>query len=187
MTIYIKNMVCLRCKQKVAVELDRLGIESTVIQLGKVELSTPLSAHQLEKLRTTLSLYGLEVMRNRNEELVEKIKTVVMEMVDDSGDELTVKHSEFISDKLGKKYTYLARVFVEVTGMSIRQFVISHRVELTKTLIRQNRQSLTEIAFQLNYSSIGHLSNQFKDTTGISPSVYRRISGGTIHKRVMAD
>jgi len=74
-----------------------------------------------------------------------------------------------------------------VTGMSIRQFVISHRVELTKTLIRQNRQSLTEIAFQLNYSSIGHLSNQFKDTTGISPSVYRRISEGRTHKRMTAD
>ncbi|TVR37777.1 MAG: AraC family transcriptional regulator [Cryomorphaceae bacterium] len=174
MTIYIKHMVSNRCKQKVAAELKRLGIEGSTIQLGRVELPKPLYSDQLEALRHNLSGYGLEVIQNHNEELVQKVKLVIQSMLAHSAHELAINHSEYISDKLGVKYAYLARIFSETTGLSIKQFIINHRIQLTKDLIRKNNQTLTEIAYQLNYSSIGHLSNQFKEVTGFAPSIFKR-------------
>ncbi len=192
MIIYIKNMVCLRCKQKVATELDRLGITTATIELGRVEFCEPVSAYQIEKLHSALSPCGLEVMRNKNEELVEQIKFAIVEMIEETQFELTTKLSEYLSKILGVKYPKLSRIFAEVTGISIRQFVISHRIELTKEMIRHNNQTLTEIALNLKFSSIGHLSNQFKQTTGIAPSVYQSIvrngfQASLAEERVMPD
>lgn len=179
MIIYIKNMVSSRCKLKVKSEFEQLGIKEAKVQLGKVELSNPVSNNQIEQLRNALSPSGLEVMLNSNLEVVEQIKGVVRQMIDEPVDSMvdqTITNSEYISKKLGKSYTCLAKVFSEETGVSIGQFIIGHRIEHTKELIRQDVLSLSEIAYRLNYSSIGHLSNQFKQTTGISPSVYRKIS-----------
>lgn len=176
MIIYIKNMVCLRCVLKVQSELEQLGITDAIVQLGRVELSRSVSDDQMEQLRIALSTCGLEVMPKRNAKLVEQIKETIGDMLDEPIDKQIRSHSEYISEKLGKNYAHLAGIFAEVTGISIGQFVIRFRVERTQQMIRQNVLSLSEIAFRLNYSSIGHLSNQFKQSTGISPSVYRQIA-----------
>lgn len=190
MIIYIKNMISSRCKLKVKSEIEKLGIKDANIQLGKVELSNPISDAQITQLQSALSPCGLEVMQNTNEELVEEIKAVIRQMIDEpvcDPVDHTMTNSEYISKKLGKSYTCLARVFAEETGMSIGQFIISHRIEHTKVLIRQDVLSLSDIAYRLNYSSIGHLSNQFKQTTGISPSVYRKIARNGFKESMIDD
>lgn len=176
MIIHIKNMVSSRCTLKVKTEMERVGLIIENMQLGRVELSRPANDDQIEKLHTALSAAGLEVMNNKTVELVDQIKATVKEMIDRSSNDQNVCHSEYISEKIGKTYPYLAGVFANSTGISIGQYVINYRLERTKEMIRNNRLSLSEIAFKLNFSSIGHLSNQFKKATGISPSMYRQLA-----------
>lgn len=176
MIIYIKNMVCSRCILKVKSELEKIGFSVANIQLGRVELSKPADDDQIEKLHRALSTSGLKIMHSKTIELVAAIKATVREMIDRSSNDQDICHSEYISKKLGRSYPYLAGIFANSTGISIGQFVINYRLERTKELIRQNNLTLSEIAFKLNFSSIGHLSNQFKKSTGISPSMYKRMA-----------
>ncbi len=174
MTIYVKHMVSNRCKQRVMSELEQLDITGSSIELGKVELSQPLSNDQLEALRFNLAAYGLKVMPDRKVELVKKIKLVIKSMLADSENEVTVNHSEYISGKLKVQYASLARVFVETKGLTIKQYIIKCRIKFAKELIREKTYTLSQIAYRLNYSNIGHLSNQFKKLTGISPSFFKQ-------------
>ena len=175
MRLYIKYMVSLRCKLIVKDELIRLGIKYLTIDLGMVETSEMLSATQHELLRENLLKYGLELLEDKKAILIEKIKNVIIEMIHYSEELPLLKYSEYLSQKLGYNYTYLANIFSEVKGITIQQYIIINKIEKVKELILYNELNLTEISYRLNYSSVAHLSSQFKKVTGLTPSFFKKI------------
>lgn len=176
MKLYVKYMVSLRCKILVKEELKKLGICYEAIDLGVIELTEEITAIQREQLKITLLMSGLELLDNKRSILVEKIKNVITEMIHHSDESPKEKYSDFISDKLGYDYTYLANTFSEVKGMTIQQFIILNKIERVKELLLYDELSLTEIAFKLHYSSVAHLSGQFKRMTGLTPTFYKGIA-----------
>ena len=168
-------MVSLRCKMVVKEELKKLGLHYTALDLGTVEIMEDLQESQREKLREQLLQSGLELMDNKRAILIEKIKNVIIEMIHYSDELPDVNYSEYISQKLNHDYTYLANIFSEVKGITIQQFIINHKIEKVKELLLYDELNLTEIAYKLNYSSVSHLSNQFKKVTGLSPSFFKQL------------
>jgi AraC-like DNA-binding protein len=168
-------MVSLRCKMMVKEELKRLGIKYLVVELGIVEILEDLTQEQRQQLKVNLLKSGLELLDNKKSILIEKIKNVIIEMIHYSNELPKVNHSEYISEKLGYDYTYLANTFSEVKGVTIQQFIINHKIEKAKELLLYDELNLTEISYKLHYSSVAHLSNQFKKVTGLSPSFYKKI------------
>ena len=168
-------MVSLRCKMTVQEELEKLGLKNAVVDLGTVELREEITTKQRELLRTNLLKYGLELLENKRNILIEKIKNVIVDMIHHTDTLPTTNYSDFISKKLNHDYTYLSNVFSEVKGITIQQFIIIHKIEKVKELLLYNELNLTEIAFKLHYSSVAHLSNQFKKVTGLSPSFYKQL------------
>jgi AraC-like DNA-binding protein len=168
-------MVSLRCKMMVKEELKRLGIKYLVVELGMVEILEDLTQEQREQLKVNLLKSGLELLDNKKSILIEKIKNVIIEMIHYSNELPKVSHSEYISEKLGYDYTYLANTFSEVRGITIQQFIINHKIEKVKELLLYDELNLTEISYKLHYSSVAHLSNQFKKVTGLSPSFYKQL------------
>ena len=175
MKLYIKNMVSNRCKMAVKEELKKLGLHFIVVDLGEVEIMESISAEQRMQLKSSLFDSGLELMDDKRAMLIEKIKNVVIEMVHHSDEMIKVNFSDYLSDKLSHDYTYLANLFSEVQGTTIEQFVISHKIERIKELIIYDELNITEIAWKMNYSSVAHLSNQFKKVTGLSPSHFKQL------------
>lgn len=175
MKIYIKYMVSHRCRMTVEAELIKLGIRYKSIELGLVETVDEIEAEQLGVLKQNLLKSRLELMDNKRSILVEKIKNVVVEMVHQAGDIPNVKFSDYLGEKLDHDYTYLANTFSEVNGVTIQQFMILHKIERVKELLLYDELSLTEISYKLNYSSVAHLSNQFKKVTGLRPSFYKQL------------
>ncbi len=175
MKLYIKYMVSLRCKLLVRSELERLGLMHGDVCLGEVEVSDSLSDSNREALKLALLEAGLELMDDKRAILVERIKLVVIEMVHYADEIPKVNFSEHLSSKLKLDYTYMANLFSEVKGITIEQFIIAHRIERVKELMLYDELNLTEIAYKLNFSSVGHLSNQFKKVTGLSPSFFRKM------------
>jgi AraC-like DNA-binding protein len=166
------------CKLMVQEELKKLGLKYIIVDLGMVEILEELSHEQREKLRINLQKSGLELLDNKKSILIEKIKKVIVDMI--NSDELpTINFSDHISKKLNYDYTYLANIFSEVKGITLQHFIIIHKIEKAKELILYDELSLTEIADKLHYSSVAHLSNQFKKITGLSPSFYKMVK----HKR----
>ena len=168
-------MVSLRCKMIVKEELKKLGIKYVTVDLGMVEISEDLTQEQREQLKVNLHKSGLELLDNKKSILIEKIKNVITEMIHYSDELPKVNYSEYISEKLGYDYTYLANTFSEVKGITIQQFIINHKIERVKELLLYDELNLTEISYKLNYSSVAHLSNQFKKVTGLSPSFYKQL------------
>jgi AraC-like DNA-binding protein len=168
-------MVSTRCKIVVKDELKKLGLHFIVVDLGEVEIMETISNEQRELLKSALLVTGLELMDDKRAILIERIKNVVIEMVHHSDGEMTVNFSDFLSEKLNHQYTYLANLFSEVQGTTIEQFLISHKVERVKELIIYDELNITEIAWKMNYSSVAHLSNQFKKVTGLSPSHFKKL------------
>ena len=168
-------MVSTRCKMAVKEELKKLGLHFMVVDLGEVDIMENLSAEQREQLKTGLLNSGLELMDDKRAVLIEKIKNVIIEMVHFTDDLPTVNYSEHISSKLNHDYTYLSNMFSEVKGITIQQFIIIHKVERIKELIIYDELNITEIAWKLNYSSVAHLSNQFKKITGLTPSHFKQL------------
>ncbi len=166
-------MVSLRCKLLVKEELNKLGLRYVIIDLGVVEMLEDISDAQYEKLRTSLHKSGLELLDDKKSILIERIKNVIIEMIHYDDDAPSVNYSEYISSKLKHDYTYLSNVFSDVNGITIQQFIIVHKIERVKELLLYNELNLTEIAHQLHYSSVAHLSNQFKKITGLSPSYFK--------------
>jgi AraC-like DNA-binding protein len=146
-----------------------------LVDLGEVEVMEQLTAAQLEELKTELKKSGLELMDNKRAILIERIKNAVVEMVHHSDEILKVNFSDYLAEKLNHDYTYLANLFSETQGTTIEQFVISHKVERIKELIIYGELNITEIAWKMNYSSVAHLSNQFKKVTGLSPTHFRNL------------
>jgi AraC-like DNA-binding protein len=168
-------MVSQRCKMLVKEELKKLGLRYVVLDLGMVEMLEDITAQQQDQLKVNLLRSGLELLDDKKSILIDKIKNVIIEMVHYSDQLPKVNYSEYISEKLDYDYTYLSNIFSEVKGITIQQFIIIHKIERVKELLLYNELNLTEIAYQLHYSSVAHLSNQFKKVTGLSPSFFKQL------------
>lgn len=176
MKLYVKYMVSQRCKMMVKEELKKLGIWYVVVDLGVVKILEDITTEQHDLLKANLKKSGLELLDNKRSILVEKIKNVITEMIHYSDEVPKVNYSDFISEKLGYDYTYLANVFSEVKGITIQHFIILNKIEKVKELLLYDELSLTEISNRLHYSSTAHLSNQFKKITGLTPTFYKGIA-----------
>lgn len=175
MKLYIKYMVSLRCKLIVKEELAKMGFRYLVIDLGMVELLEDITNLQREQLKKNLLRSGLELLDDKKSILIEKIKNVIVEMIHYSDELPKVNFSDYISEKMNYDYTYLSNVFSEVKGITIQQFIIIHKIERAKELLLYDELNLTEISYKLHYSSVAHLSNQFKKITGLSPTFYKKL------------
>ena len=168
-------MVSLRCKLMVKAELEKLGILYKTIDLGMVETYENINDELWEKLKNNLLKSGLELLDNKKSILIEKIKNVITEMIHYTDELPNVNYSDYISEKLDYDYTYLANTFSEVKGITIQQFIIINKIEKVKELLLYDELNLTEISYKLHYSSVAHLSNQFKKITGLTPSYYKQL------------
>jgi AraC-like DNA-binding protein len=168
-------MVSLRCKLLVEEELRKSGITNSLVNLGVVELHEDITLEQHEQLKANLQKSGLELLDDKKSILVERIKNVVIEMIHYSEELPKVNYSDYISEKLEYDYTYLSNVFSEVKGITIQQYIINNKIERVKELLLYNELNLTEISYRLHYSSVAHLSNQFRKVTGISPSYFKKL------------
>ena len=156
-------------------ELKKLGLHFIVVDLGEVEIMEDLSPEQREELRLALLRSGLELMDDRKAVLIEKVKNLIIEMVHYADELPKVNYSDYIAEKLNHDYTYLSNIFSEVKGITIQQFIIVHKIERIKELIIYDELNITEIAWKMNYSSVAHLSNQFKKVTGLTPSHFKQL------------
>ncbi len=168
-------MVSLRCKMVVKEELKKLGLNYVNIDLGTIEILEDITDFQRDALRKNLKKYGLELLDDKRKIIIEKIKSLIIEMIHYSDELPKMNYSDYISEKLGYDYTYLANTFSEVKGITIQQFIIIHKIERIKELLLYDELNLTEISYLLHYSSVSHLSNQFKKITGLTPSYYKKL------------
>jgi AraC-like DNA-binding protein len=168
-------MVSNRCKMVVKEELKKLGLHYILVDLGEIDIMEDLPPEQVNDLREALLVSGLELMDDKKSIMIEKIKTIIIEMIHHTNEELKINFSNFLSEKMDHNYSYLASLFSEVQGITIEQFIILHKVERIKELIIYNELNITEIAWKMNYSSVAHLSNQFKKVTGLSPSHFKQL------------
>ena len=168
-------MVSNRCKMAVKEVLKELGLHFIVVDLGEVEIMENISEEQQEQLKLALHTSGLELMDDKKAVLIEKVKNVITEMIHYSEELPKMNYSDYISKKLDYDYTYLSNLFSEVKGITIQQFIIVHKIERAKELLLYDEFNLTEISFKLHYSSVGHLSNQFKKITGLTPSHFKQL------------
>ena len=159
----------------VQMELEKLGIPFLTIDIGMVELKTELTSQQHDELQTYLKKVGLELLDDKKSILIDKIKNVIIEMIHYNEEVPKVNYSFYISEKLGYDYTYLSNIFSEVKGITIQQLIIFHKIERVKELMLYDELNLTEISYRLNYSSVSHLSNQFKKITGLTPSFFKQM------------
>lgn len=156
-------------------ELTKLGLHYVTVELGEANILEKMSPEQLEQLKVALLRSGLEVMDDKRSVLIEKIKNIIVELVHYSEEPLTIKFSVYLSQKLNHDYTYLANLFSEVQGTTIEQFLIAHKIERVKELLVYDQLNLTEIAYSMHYSSVSHLSAQFKKVTGLTPSHFKKL------------
>jgi AraC-like DNA-binding protein len=168
-------MVSNRCKVAVKDELKKLGLHFIVVDLGEVEIMENLSSEKRDLLRKGLFDCGLELMEDKKAIQIEKIKNIIIQMIHHSEEVIKVNFSDYLSEKLDQNYTYLANLFSEVQGTTIEQFIISHKIERIKELMIYGELNITEIAWKMNYSSVAHLSSQFKKFTGLSPSHFKKL------------
>lgn len=175
MKLYIKYMVSIRCKMVVKDALKKLGLHFMFVDLGEVEIMEDITPEQRLELKDILLGSGLELMEDKRGILIEKIKKVVIEMIHYEEELPKVNFSDYLSGKLHHDYTYMANLFSEVQGTTIEQYIISHKIERIKELIIYDELNITQIAWKMNYSSVAHLSNQFKKVTGLSPSHFKQL------------
>ncbi len=168
-------MVSTRCKMAVKEALRKLGLHFIVVDLGEVDIMENISMAEREELKVALLDSGLELMDDKKAVLIEKIKNVITEMIHHSDESPKMNYSDYISEKLNYDYTYLSNLFSEVKGITIQQFIIIHKIERAKEFLLYDELNLTEISYKLHYSSVAHLSNQFKKVTGLSPSHFKQL------------
>ena len=174
MTLHIKYMVTDQCRKIVHSHLDTLGIQYVAIQQGELKLKSEVSKEKLGLLKKNLTKSGFELIDNKNSRLIEKIKSEISNMLS-STDDIKIKNSEYLSEKLKYDYTYMANLFSETTGTTIEQYIISQKIELVKELLIYNEFNLTEISYKLNYCNVAHLSQQFKKVTGLTPTFFKNL------------
>lgn len=168
-------MVSLRCKMVVKEELRNLGLHFIAVDLGEVEIFEELSNEQHIELKENLLRSGLELLDDKKNILIERIKAVIVEMIHYSEELPKINYSDHISEKLNQDYTYLSNIFSEVKGITIQQYIIFHKIERVKELLLYDELTLTEISYRMQYSSVAHLSNQFKKVTGLTPTFYKQL------------
>ncbi|MBE0654292.1 MAG: helix-turn-helix transcriptional regulator [Bacteroidales bacterium] len=168
-------MVCIRCQMLVKAELEKLGMKYIDVKIGEADIIGNIQPEQLEQLDKSLKTAGLELMDDKRSILVEKIKSAIIELVHYTEDQIKVNLSDYLSERLNYDYTYLANLFVEVKGTNIEKFYLTHKIEKVKELIVYDQLNLNEIAHKMHYSSISHLSNQFKKITGLTPSHFKKL------------
>jgi AraC-like DNA-binding protein len=156
-------------------ELAKLGLHYATIELGEVEVLENVSAEQHDQLKAALLRSGLELMDDKKSVLIQKIKAVIIQLVHYSNEPLVIKFSEYLSRTLNYDYTYLANLFSEVQGTTIEKYFITHKIERVKELLVYDELNLTEIAYLMHYSSVSHLSAQFKKVTGLTPSHFKQL------------
>lgn len=175
MKLYVKSMVSLRCKMLVKEALRKLGLHFIIIDFGEIEIMEELTLAELESFNKMLHRSGLELIDNKKAILVDKVKNVIIEMIHYTDELPKNNYSDFISMKLCHDYTYLANIFSEMKGITIQQFIIRHKVEKIKELLMYDELNLTEISYKMHYSSVAHLSNQFKKVTGMTPTYFKNL------------
>ncbi len=168
-------MVCIRCQIVVKSELEKLGLLYRNVKIGEADVIGNILPEQLEQLDVALRKSGLLVMDSKKSVLVEKIKTAIIELVHYSEEQIKVNLSDYLSEKLNYDYTYLANLFSEVKGITIEKFYLTHKIEKVKELIVYDELNLSEIAYKMHYSSVAHLSNQFKKYTGLTPTHFKKL------------
>lgn len=178
MKIFVKNMVSLRCKIIVKEALERVGIHFVNVEMGEVEILQHISREDHLMIANTLLSYGLEVIDNNKLKMTEKIKHIIIELIHHTKEPLEINFSNYLSQRLQYDYTYLANIFSETEGMTIEKFMICHKIERVKEMLVHSELNLTQIAYKLHYSSVSHVSNQFKRVTGLTPSMYKRRKQG---------
>ncbi len=166
-------MVCIRCEIVVKSELKKMGIHYVNVKIGEAEVFETMTSEQRDKLNYALKKSGLELLDDKKSMLVEKVKNAIVDQVHYTEDQIKVNLSDYLSKMLGYDYTYLANLFMEVKGTTIEQFFIHHRIERAKELLVYNELTLTEIAYKLHFSSVAHLSRQFKKVTGLTPTHFK--------------
>ncbi|MFO7977502.1 MAG: helix-turn-helix transcriptional regulator [Bacteroidales bacterium] len=175
MKLHIKYNVHLACKVILQEHLEKLNIPYTINGMGEVEIQKDLSGKQLEKFRASLKRYGIEILDNSRNTLVQQIKEIIIELVYMNEKLPDSRISSYIAGRMNLSYSYLSRVFSEATLISIENYLILQRIERVKQLIMDEELTFTEVAWKLNYSSVAHLSNQFKKTTGLTPTLFQKI------------
>lgn len=168
-------MVSNRCKAAVKEELKKFGLHFIMVDLGVVDIMETISLEKRQLLKAGLLDIGFELMDDKRAIIIEKIKNIIIQMVHHTDENMKINFSDFLSEKLEHNYTYLANLFSEVQGTTIEQFIISHKVERIKELIIYGEHNVTEIAWKMGYSSVAHLSSQFKKVTGLSPSHFKQL------------
>ncbi len=175
-TLYIKNMVCHRCKLVVKAELEKVGLHPLVVELGEVVLEEKeLNTQQTEDLKKALEDVGFELIDDRKSRMIEKIKNVVINLIHHASEPVKQKYSDIIAAELHYDYPYLSKLFAEVEGITIEQYIIQQKIEKVKEYLVYDELSLSQIAFDMGYSSVAHLSNQFKKITGLTPSGFKAL------------
>ena len=175
MKLYIKNMVCSRCKMVVKSELEKLGLQLLAVDLGEVETVEPITAQQKSDIAEHLKSFGFELIDDKKSRVIDKIKTLIIELVHQQNAQLNINLSDYLSNKLTQDYSSLSNLFSEVEDTTIEKYFIHQKIEKVKELLLYDELTLSEIAFQMNYSSVAYLSNQFKKVTGFSPSHYKQL------------
>ncbi len=174
-------MVSQRCRLAVKEVLTKCGVHFVIIDLGEVDIMEEMTEELRNNIRTGLQEVGLELLNDKKAILIEKIKTLIVQLIHTPDTIVRIKFSEYLSEKLGYPYSYLAKLFSEVQSITIEQFIIKHKIERIKELIIYDEMNFSEIAFNMNYSSAAHLSNQFKKETGLTPTDFKRL-GNKIRK-----
>jgi copper chaperone CopZ len=175
MKLYIKNMVCSRCKETVKTELDKLAIRYASVDLGEVIIRKKLTSEQHHLLKSSLEQFGFELINNEKNFLIEKLKRAIFDLEMFSDEELKTSHSDFISLKVNDNFISLNTLFSEIEGITIEKYIIKQKVELVKELLGHNNLNITEIAVKMHYSNVAHLSSEFKSVTGLTPLHFRQL------------
>ncbi len=179
MILYIKNMVCNRCKMVVRDELLKFGMHPITIELGEVEIREELDSQMKHQLNEVLQPLGFELIDDKKTQIIEKIKNTVVEFVHYSDEQIKINFSDHLSALLHHDYGYLSNLFSDVEGITIEKYLIAHKIEKVKELLKYDELSLSEIADKLGYSSVAYLSNQFKKVTGLTPSHFKKLAEKT--------
>jgi AraC-like DNA-binding protein len=179
MDVYIKNMVCDRCVRVVREELEQLGLRVERVELGLATVAADSATADLVAIKRVLKKNGFEYLEDRKAQLVEQVKTLIIELISsDLLEHMDVNLSEYLAEQLGKNYNYLSGLFSSITSMTIERYLILQKIERVKELLAYDELSLSEIAYRLGYSSVQHLSTQFKTVTGLSPSHFKDLRSG---------
>ncbi|MBS1737102.1 MAG: helix-turn-helix transcriptional regulator [Bacteroidetes bacterium] len=174
-TIFIKNMVCDRCIMVVQNELNKLGLIAETVRLGEVTFRNIITAEEKNELAKVLTPLGFQLIDDKRNRIIEKIKNIIIDLVHHQNTDSKTNLSDILSSQLHHDYNYLSNLFSEVEGTTIEKYFIAQKIEKVKELLVYDELSLSEIAFQLNYSSVSYLSNQFKKVTGLTPSHFKQI------------